>query len=148
MARGNQKRKAKGSTGLNKKSSLDFLNNNRNKPGVVETESGLQYAILDKAENGTKGPDAEDTVVVQQRISLVDGTVIDDTYKKPNPATFPMQEAIEGYREGLALMNTGDRYKFFIPADLAWGKRGAGKTIGPHATLIIDARLVEVQTAG
>jgi len=144
MARGSQKRKAKGSTGLNKKSSADFLDKTRHKPGVTETDSGLQYLIVKSAEIPGKSPTQENTVVVQQRISLVDGTVIDDTYKKPNPATFSIQEAIEGYQEGLALMKTGDRYKFFIPSDLAWGKRGAGNKIGPHATLIIDSRLLEV----
>lgn len=144
MARGNQKRKAKGSSGLNKKNAADFLDKNRHKPGVIETESGLQYIIVDTAENPEKRPTLEDTVTVQQRISLLDGTVIEDTYKKPAPATFSMQEAIEGYQEGLSLMKTGDRFKFFIPSDLAWGKRGAGHKIGPYATLIIDSRLLEV----
>ena len=144
MGRGNQKRKAKGSTGLNKKTAAEFFDRNRQKPGVVETDSGLQYVVMDEAKTPGARPTVEDTVVVQQRISLVDGTVIEDTYKKPSPATFPMREAIEGYQEGLALMRTGDRVKFFIPADLAWGKRGAGKKIGPYATLIIDARLLEV----
>ena len=144
MARGNQKRKAKGSTGLNKKNAADFLDKNRHKPGVTETDSGLQYVIVDSADTPEKHPTLEDTVVVQQRISLLDGTLIEDTYKKPAPATFPMQEAIEGYQEGLALMKAGDRFKFFIPSDLAWGKRGAGHKIGPYATLIIDTRLLEV----
>jgi FKBP-type peptidyl-prolyl cis-trans isomerase FkpA len=145
MARGNQKRKAKGSTGLNKKNAADFLDKNRHKPGVVETDSGLQYIIVDSAEAPEKQPTLEDIVVVQQRISLLDGTLIEDTYKKPAPAAFSMQEAIEGYQEGLALMQIGDRFKFFIPSDLAWGKRGAGQKIGPYATLIIDARLLEVR---
>jgi FKBP-type peptidyl-prolyl cis-trans isomerase FkpA len=145
MARGNQKRKTKGSTGLNKKNAADFMDKNRQKTGVFETESGLQYVIVDTTENPGKQPALEDTVTVQQRISLLDGTVIEDTYKKPDPATFSMQEAIEGYQEGLSLMKTGDRFKFFIPSDLAWGKRGAGSRIGPYATLIIDARLIEVR---
>lgn len=144
MARGNQKRKTKGSTGLNKKNAADFLDKNRRKPGVVETDSGLQYIMVDAADTPGRRPTLEHTVVVQQRISLLDGTLIEDTYKKPEPATFSMQDAIEGYQEGLALMKTGDRAKFFIPSDLAWGKRGAGKKIGPYATLIIDARLLEV----
>ena len=145
MARGNQKRKAKGSTGLNKKSAAEFMDKNRHKPGVMETESGLQYVVVDAAENPGEQPTLEDTVTVQQRIALLDGSVIEDTYKKPAPATFSMQEAIEGYQEGLSLMKTGDRFKFFIPSDLAWGKRGVGRRIGPYATLIIDARLIEVR---
>ncbi len=145
MARGNQKRKAKGSAGLNRKNATDFLDKNRHKPGVVETDSGLQYVVVDSAEGPGGHPTVEDTVVVQQRISLLDGTVIEDTYKKPAPAAFSMQDAIEGYQEGLALMRVGDRFKFFIASDLAWGKRGAGQKIGPYATLIIDARLIEVR---
>ncbi|MCP4453054.1 MAG: peptidylprolyl isomerase [Planctomycetes bacterium] len=144
MSRGNQKRKTKGSAGLNKKNAADFLDKNRHKPGVIETDSGLQYVVVDSAEGPGRHPAVEDTVVVQQRISLLDGTLIEDTYKKPDPATFPMQEAIEGYQEGLSLMKTGDRFKFFIPSDLAWGKRGAGQKIGPYATLVIDSRLLEV----
>lgn len=142
MGRGQKKRKAKGSTGLNKKASADFLDKNRTKPGVFETDSGLQVLVLEEG-NGPS-PRQENSVTVQQRITLVDGTVIDDTYKKPDPATFTMSEAIEGYREGLSLMKTGSRYRLFIPPDLAWGKRGAGNKIGPHATLIIDVRLLEV----
>jgi FKBP-type peptidyl-prolyl cis-trans isomerase FkpA len=111
MARGNQKIKTKGSTGLNKKNAADFMDKNRHKTGVFETESGLQYVIVDTTENPGKQPALEDTVTVQQRISLLDGTVIEDTYQKPDPATFSMQEAIEGYQEGLSLMKTGDRFK-------------------------------------
>ena len=115
---------------------------NRQKPGVVEIESGLQYVIIEESQ-GPK-PNLEHTVVVHQRISLVDGTPVDDTYQKDVPAEFTMQEAIPGYREGLMLMSVGSRYKLFIPPDLAWGKRGAGAKIGPNALLVIDARLLEV----
>ncbi|MFC1761492.1 FKBP-type peptidyl-prolyl cis-trans isomerase [Planctomycetota bacterium] len=138
-----RKKNTKGSAGFNRKNSEDFLDKNRRKPGVVETDSGLQYLVMEEGE-GTS-PFVEDTVVVQQRISLVDGTVIVDTYKTPDPAIFRMQEAIEGYREGLLLMKVGSRYRLFIPSDLAWGKRGAGSRIGPYATLIIDARLVDIR---
>lgn len=144
MGRGKRKHKnTKGSAGYNKKNSEDFLVKNRQKPGVMETDSGLQYLVIE-AGAGDK-PCPEDTVVVQQRITLVDGTIIDDTYKTPNPAVFRMAEAIEGYREGLQMMTMGARYRFFIPSDLAWGKRGAGSRIGSNAALIIDARLVEIR---
>ena len=142
MGRGNKKRKAKGSTGLNKKSSVDFLDKNRSKPGVFETDTGLQVLVLEEGDGPRPG--SEHTVTVQQRITLIDGTVIDDTYKKPDPATFTMGEAIEGYREGLGMMKVGARYRLFIGPDLAWGKRGAGHKIGPYATLIIDVRLLEI----
>ena len=110
---------------------------------MVTTKSGLQYVILEETD-GPK-PALESTVEVQQRISLIDGTMIDDTYHRPDPAVFTMEEAIEGYREGLLLMGKGSRYKFFLHPDLAWGRRGAGKKIGPYETLIIDARLLEIR---
>ncbi len=144
MGRGKHKQKnTKGSAGFNKKNSADFLAKNRNKPGVNETDSGLQYLVIEEGAGATPG--LEDTVVVQQRIMLVDGTIIDDTYKTPNPAVFSMAEAIEGYREGLQMMELGARYRLFIPSDLAWGKRGAGSRIGSHAALIIDTRLLEIR---
>lgn len=83
-------------------------------------------------------------VEVHQRISLIDGTLIDDTYKTGETAEFSVNEALEGYREGLLLMGVGGRTRFFIPPDLAWGKKGSGKRIGPNAVLIIDARLVRI----
>lgn len=142
MGRRREKKTSKGSAGFNRKNSEDFLLRNRNKPDVLETASGLQYQIIDE-QDGQK-PNIESSVVVQQRITLIDGTVIDDTYKQPDPAEFSMAEAIPGYREGLLLMSEGSRYRFFIPPDLAWGKRGAGNKIGPNSVLIIDARLVEI----
>ncbi len=143
MAAENKKRKIKGSPGFNRKNSKSFLEKNRTKAGVVETRSGLQYWVVE-ASDGHR-PTIEDTVVVHQRISLIDGTLIDDTYKNSEPASFSMVEAIEGYREGLLMMGIGSRYRFFIPHELAWGKRGAGNKIGPFATLIIDARLIEIK---
>ena len=133
----------KGSQGLNKKSSKSFFEKNRVKPGVFETESGLQYLIIDECD-GPK-PAINDKVVVHQRVSLIDGTLVIDTYKESLPAVFTMKEAIEGYREGLLMMNVGSRYRFFIPHELAWGKRGAGNKIGPYAMLIIDVRLIEIK---
>lgn len=139
MARGKTGKKGKGSKGFNKKNSQDFLEKNRNKEDVFETASGLQYMIIDQKE-GLK-PLLENAVTVFQRITLIDGTVVADSYKKNEPDTFPMSEAIEGYQEGLMMMEEGSRYRFFIPPELGWGKRGAGDKIGPDAVLIIDARL-------
>ncbi len=136
------KKRTKGTAGYNRKNSEDFLEKNRTKPGVIQTPSGLQYLILDDI--AEKKPSIENRVVVQQRISLIDGTIIDNTYKKNNPAEFAMQEAIQGYREGLQLMGCGSRYRLFIPPQLAWGKRGAGSRIGPWSVLIIDVRLEEI----
>ncbi len=142
MAKRGIKRQRKGTQGFNRKNSEDFLLKNRKKTGVMVTDSGLQYLIIEDIA-GEK-PTDESTVEVQQRITLIDGTIIADTYKEPGPATFSMKEAIAGYREGLRLMNKGSRYRLFIPPELAWGKRGAGNKIGPSAVLIIDARLVDI----
>jgi FKBP-type peptidyl-prolyl cis-trans isomerase FkpA len=144
MPREKRNKKSKGSAGFNRKNSEEFFNKNRNKPGVTETNSGLQYIVIDEVQGDKPKPGIEDSVTVHQRIALIDGSIIDDTYKKDNPVKFTMQEAIEGYREGLTIMGCGSRYRFFIPPDLAWGKRGAGTKIGPEATLIIDARLIEI----
>ena len=143
MADKGKKAKQKGTPGFNRKNSRLFLAKNRSKPGVAETSSGLQYLIRDET-NGIH-PTITDTVVVHQRIFLIDGTPIDDTYKKDEPAVFAMAEAIAGYQEGLLMMGIGSRFRFFIPHELAWGKRGAGSKIGPYATLIIDARLIEIR---
>ncbi len=142
MARGNKKGKGKGSSGYNRKNSHDFLEKNRHKPDVMVTDSGLQYIIIDKQDG--KRPHEDNVVCVHQRITLIDGSVIDDTYQKNEPLEFSMAEAIPGYREGLKMMSIGSRYRFVIPPDLAWGKRGAGDKIGPNAVLIIDARLIEI----
>ncbi len=142
MARGNTGKKGKGSKGFNKKNSQDFLDKNRDKEGVIETDSGLQFMVID-AKDGRK-PQLENDVTVYQRITLIDGTVVADSYKKNEPDTFPIQEAIEGYKEGLLMMEEGSRYRFFIPPELGWGKRGAGDKIGPDSVIIIDARLDEV----
>lgn len=142
MARSKKRQKSKGSSGFNRKNSLEFLEKNRRKPGVITRNSGLQYLILEDS-NGIK-PTITNTVTVHQRISLIDGTIIDDTYKRSDPLTFTMKEAIEGYREGLFLMGIGSRYRFYIPSELAWGKRGVGNKIGPNSVLIIDARLIKI----
>jgi FKBP-type peptidyl-prolyl cis-trans isomerase len=89
-------------------------------------------------------PTVQDSVEVNQRISLIDGTIIDDTYKSGETARFSLEEAIPGDREGLILTGVGGRSRFFIPPDLAWGKRGSGKRIGPNAMLIIDVRLIRI----
>jgi len=109
---------------------------------VLETESGLQYLVIEEGA-GLK-PQASDSVQVHQRITLMDGTIVADTYHESAPVVFTMKEAIEGYREGLFMMGVGSRYRFFIPHELAWGKRGAGSKIGPYAMLIIDVRLLDI----
>lgn len=138
----NRKPRGRGGAGQNRAESEAFLKKNRQKPDVVVTPSGLQYTI--RAEGTGKQPDEWSTVEVNQRILLVDGTVIKDTYHGVEKDRFSLKEAIDGLREGLPLMKEGAKFRFVIPSDLAWGKRGAGLKIGPHAALIFDIRLEKV----
>ena len=140
---GSRKKRGRGTVGDNRAETEEFLKKNRMKEGVVETASGLQYMILEPGEGAS--PTEWSTVEVNQRILLVDGTVIKDTYRSPDHDRFTMQEAIAGLKEGLPLMKVGGRFRFVVPPDLAWGKRGAGDKIGPYAALIFDIRLERVR---
>lgn len=144
MSRRGNKRKKRGRVGAgqNRAETEAFLKKNRQKPDVIETPSGLQYTI--REEGSGKSPDEGSTVEVNQRILLVNGTVIKDTYHSVETDTFKMKEAIDGLKEGLPLMKEGGKTRFVVPPDLAWGKRGAGEKIGPFATLIFDIRLEKV----
>lgn len=142
MPRGKTKKAGKGSKGQNRKVTEDFLEKNRKKEGVQVHPAGYQFSVIEKGESGPK-PQADSEVTIHQRILLVDGTLIRDTYQENIPETFSLTEAIEGLKIAIPTMNKGERSKFFIPPELAWGKRGAGSKIGPMATLIFDIRLVD-----
>lgn len=133
----------RGSQGQNRKSSEDFWRRNKNKAGVISTSSGLQYVVMDDSKDGLS-PQLGDQVVVDQRIKLVDGTVVRDTFAEREQDTFAVSETMEGLQEGLGLMHEKARYRFFIPWELAWGKNGNGKKIGPYSMLIADIWLVQV----
>ncbi len=138
----NKKPRGRGGAGQNRSAGETYLARNRQKSDVIETASGLQYTVR---EEGTgKSPDEWSTVAVNQRILLVDGTVIKDTYHSVEMDRFSLEEAIDGLKEGLPLMKEGGKTRFVVPPDLAWGKRGAGLKIGPFATLIFDIRLEKV----
>lgn len=136
------KKKGRGCAGQNRAETDAFLKKNRQNPEVIETPSGLQYTVREEGVGRT--PDEWSTVEVNQRILLVDGTVIKDTYHSPETDTFSIEEAIPGLKEGLQLMKEGGKSRFVVPPDLAWGKRGAGNKIGPNAALIFDIRLEKV----
>ena len=137
-----KKPRGRGGAGQNRTAGEAYMKKNRQRPEVIETPSGLQYTIREEGDG--KSPDEWSTVEVNQRILLVDGTVIKDTYHSVETDTFSLEEAIDGLKEGLPLMSEGAKFRFVIPPDLAWGKRGAGLRIGPHATLIFDIRLEKV----
>lgn len=119
-----------------------FLAANKAKPGVVTLPSGLQYKIL-KEGTGPK-PTATDTVTVNYRGTLLDGTEFDSSYKRGQAATFPVNRVIKGWTEALQLMPVGSKWELYIPADLAYGAAGAGGDIGPNATLIFEVELLSI----
>lgn len=142
MAGREKKSRNKGSAGNNRKSGEDFLTNNLQKSGVTETESGLQYLVVE--ETGGPKPSLFDEVLIHQRALLLDGKILEDTYRQNMPDKVKLEELIEGLQEGLQMMSVGSRYKFWVPADLAWGRKGTGNKIPPNAVLSFDIRLVEI----
>ena len=111
--------------------------------GVVTLPSGLQYLVI-KEGNG-KRPKATDKVKCHYEGMLVDGTLFDSSVQRGEPATFPLNQVIAGWTEGLQLMTEGSKYRFFIPYTLGYGERGAGASIPPFAALVFDVELIEVQ---
>jgi FKBP-type peptidyl-prolyl cis-trans isomerase len=128
---------------INKKAGDDFLVQNKTKEGVVALPDGLQYKIL-KEGTGPK-PAATDSVVCNYRGTLLDGTEFDSSYKRGQPATFPVGGVIKGWTEAVQLMPVGSKWQLVIPPDLAYGNRGAGQEIGPNATLIFEVELLSIQ---
>jgi FKBP-type peptidyl-prolyl cis-trans isomerase FklB len=127
----------------NKKEGEDFLAVNKGKDGVITLPSGLQYKIL-KEGSGPK-PSAGDSVVCNYRGTLINGAEFDSSYKRGEPATFPVSGVIKGWTEALQLMPVGSKWQLFVPSDLAYGQRGAGADIGPNATLIFEVELLSIK---
>jgi FKBP-type peptidyl-prolyl cis-trans isomerase FklB len=120
-----------------------FLSENKKKEGVKTLPSGLQYKVI-KAGTGKK-PKLNETVTVNYRGTLIDGTEFDSSYRRGQPAAFPVSGVIPGWTEALPLMGEGAKWQLFIPPNLAYGERGAGGLIGPNATLIFEIELISVQ---
>jgi FKBP-type peptidyl-prolyl cis-trans isomerase len=120
-----------------------FLAENRKKEGVVTLPSGLQYKII-KAGSGRK-PTGADTVEVNYRGSLINGTEFDSSYRTGKPATFKLGAVIPGWIEALKLMPVGSKWQLFIPPQLAYGERGGGSNIGPNATLVFEVELLAIK---
>jgi FKBP-type peptidyl-prolyl cis-trans isomerase FklB len=127
----------------NKAEGEAFLAANKSKEGIVTLPSGLQYKILTEGK-GPK-PTAADTVVCNYRGTLINGTEFDSSYKRGEPATFPVGGVIKGWTEALQLMPVGSKWQLFIPSGMAYGERGAGADIGPNATLIFEVELISIQ---
>lgn len=120
-----------------------FLEENSKKPGVHMLPSGLQYKILQEG-SGTY-PTPTDFVTVNYRGTLIDGTEFDSSYNHHAPGTFAMNAVIPGWREALEHMQPGAKWTIYVPPNLAYGKKGAGRLIGPHATLIFDVELISIK---
>ena len=119
-----------------------FLAENAKKEGVTVLPSGLQYMVLKEGEG--KKPKATDKVKCHYEGTLPNGTVFDSSYRRGEPAVFPLNGVIAGWTEGVQLMAEGAKYRFFIPYHLAYGERGAGQSIPPYAALVFDVELIEV----
>lgn len=127
----------------NKAEGEKFLADNKKKEGIKTTASGLQYKVI---KDGTgKTPKATDTVSTHYRGTLISGKEFDSSYKRGEPAEFPVNGVIKGWTEALQLMKEGSKWQLFIPSELAYGERGAGQDIGPNSTLIFDIELLKVK---
>ena len=118
-----------------------FLEENKQKDGVITTESGLQYLIL--SEGRGNNPTLNDNVTVHYHGTLIDGTIFDSSVDRKQPATFPLNGVIPGWQEALQMMSVGSKWKIFIPSELAYGESGAG-AIGPNSTLIFEVELLSI----
>src|SRR5579872_484315 len=127
----------------NKKTGDAFLAQNKSKDGVKTTADGLQYKVITQGTGPT--PTANDTVSVNYRGTLINGTEFDSSYKRGQPASFPVSGVIKGWTEALQLMPVGSKYQIFIPSDLAYGERGPGPEIGPNSTLIFEVELLSIE---
>jgi FKBP-type peptidyl-prolyl cis-trans isomerase FklB len=127
----------------NKADGEKFLAENAKKEGVKTLPSGLQYKVITPGKG--KSPKATDTVTTNYRGTLIDGTEFDSSYKRGQPATFPVSGVIPGWTEALQLMKEGAKWELYLPSSLAYGDRGAGKEIGPNATLIFDVELISIK---
>ena len=127
----------------NKTEGEAFLAENKKKEGVVTLPSGLQYKVL-KAGDG-KSPTADNTVETHYRGTLIDGTEFDSSYKRGQTVTFPVGGVIPGWTEALQKMKVGDKWQLFVPSNLAYGERGAGRDIGPNSTLIFEVELISIK---
>lgn len=127
----------------NKKEGAAFLAENKKKEGVKTTNSGLQYKVLKEGKGAT--PRLTDIVTTHYRGTFLDGTEFDSSYRRNEPATFPVKGVIKGWTEALQLMKVGDKWQLFVPSELAYGERGMGEDIPPNATLVFEIELLDTK---
>lgn len=133
---------------LGEKNKIDgkaFLEENAKKEGIKTTESGLQYMVL-KEGTGSQ-PGADDTVTIHYKSWLIDGSELLDSYIGGKPVSFPLSKTFPGWAEALKMMNVGAKWKTFLPPELAWGEKGLGEKVGPHAVVIFELELLEIKPA-
>lgn len=121
---------------------LAFMEENKGKENVVATESGLQYQVLEEGSGPI--PKEDDTVTVHYEGKTLDGTIFDSSLERGEPVSFPVSGVIQGWQEALQLMPVGSKWRIWVPSDLAYGERGAGRDIGPNETLIFDVELLSI----
>lgn len=137
-----RRKQQQASSGAKEKSEA-FLEENAQKENVKVTESGLQYKVLEEGDGVS--PDENDKVTVHYEGTLVNGSIFDSSYERGEPASFPVNRVISGWTEALQMMQVGDKWKLFIPPNLAYGERGAGQNIGPNEALIFEVELIDVE---
>jgi FKBP-type peptidyl-prolyl cis-trans isomerase len=120
-----------------------FMAENGARDGVITTESGLQYEVLEEGSGPKPGPD--DRVTIHYHGTFIDGTVFDSSVDRDEPATFGLQGVIAGFSEGLQMMSVGSKYRLYIPPDLGYGPQGSGRTIPPNSALIFDLEMIAIE---
>jgi FKBP-type peptidyl-prolyl cis-trans isomerase len=135
-------RRQKTAAEKNRKEEEKFLAENKLKNGVVTLPSGLQYTIV--TDGAGKVPKEDDMVSAHYRVSLIDGTEVEDSQKKGEPGEFVLENVIPGWREGVGMMKTGSKWRLFIPSKLAYGEDGVGELVGPNTMLIFDIDLLKI----
>ncbi|WP_372761481.1 FKBP-type peptidyl-prolyl cis-trans isomerase [Pseudoalteromonas sp.] len=137
-------KKAKQQAGINAQIGADYLAANAKTAGVVETDSGLQYKVLQRGE-GEQKPTAQSKVKVHYHGTLIDGTVFDSSVERNTPISFGLNQVIKGWTEGLQLMSPGDKYLFYVPHQLAYGEKRVG-SIPPASVLIFEVELLAIES--